>query len=60
MDDTVSVLLCVWRNKFLSEYAHLLDIPSNDKVHLKVGILLVQLAKDYSWWRERPSDLNNT
>jgi hypothetical protein len=50
MDDTVCVLRYVsWGNKFLRECAHLFDVPSDDEVHLKVGILLVQLAKYYSW-----------
>ncbi len=61
MDVTVSVLdlivkkllRCFTRqNKFLSDSAYLFDIPSDDEIHLKVGILLVQLAKYYSWWRE--------
>jgi hypothetical protein len=42
--------------KDLCECVHLFDIPADDEVNLKEGILLVQLAKYYSWWREWPTD----
>ena len=35
--------------KLGSHAAHLFDIPPDDKIHLEVGALLVQLTQDYTW-----------